>query len=215
MAERVSSFILMKLTLLVLHPGECGAWVIDADNFEFYGHIVASDAMGEAYVVPIQQTFMDIRGSLNASAVRILRKDENPESWRSSTEIIASPLSSTDEAVEFPFQGYDASFSLQSLKSPELTPPIDYQRRQTPPSHLLFELDSGYASQNSSPHKPLLGPPLPGMEMRKHIIEGSVERNEKEELAKKEETLERKRKLETEVWKEQTSRKFPRRCPDL
>ena len=54
-----------------LRPGECGAWVVDADTGELYGHVVASDDLGQAYVVPAQLTFKDIQESLKALAVDV------------------------------------------------------------------------------------------------------------------------------------------------
>ncbi len=54
-----------KLTLNLnskLDPGDCGSWVVDIKTCEVYGHIVALDALGEAYIVPFNATLRDIQG---------------------------------------------------------------------------------------------------------------------------------------------------------
>jgi len=49
--------------------GDCGSWVIDANTFEVYGHIVASDGFGDSYVVPIVDVFRDISAVESADRV--------------------------------------------------------------------------------------------------------------------------------------------------
>jgi len=46
---------------LPLEVGDCGAWVIDAETGELYGHIIAgSPTVGTAIIVPFQAVFADI-----------------------------------------------------------------------------------------------------------------------------------------------------------
>ncbi|KAK6523396.1 hypothetical protein TWF281_001376 [Arthrobotrys megalospora] len=55
-----------------IRNGDSGAWVIDESTGEVYGHIVASNALGEGYVVPIQDTLEQIRIVLDASQVEVI-----------------------------------------------------------------------------------------------------------------------------------------------
>ena len=54
-----------------LNAGDCGSWVIDAAANVLYGHVVASDDLGEVYVVPIESIIEDVKEALNASAVTL------------------------------------------------------------------------------------------------------------------------------------------------
>ena len=53
----------------VIDAGDCGSWVVDSVTHEVYGHVVASDAFGDAYVIPLDDTFRDIRQQLAADQV--------------------------------------------------------------------------------------------------------------------------------------------------
>lgn len=53
----------------VIDAGDCGSWVIDSVTHEVYGHVVASDAFGDAYVIPLDNTFRDIKQQLAADQV--------------------------------------------------------------------------------------------------------------------------------------------------
>jgi hypothetical protein len=44
---------------------------MDEATSEVYGHVVASDAFGEAYVVPLRDTIQDIHTRLNSRTVRL------------------------------------------------------------------------------------------------------------------------------------------------
>jgi hypothetical protein len=44
---------------------------MDEATSEVYGHVVASDAFGEAYVVPLRDTIQDIQTRLNSKTVRL------------------------------------------------------------------------------------------------------------------------------------------------
>ncbi|PVH73592.1 hypothetical protein DL98DRAFT_367345, partial [Cadophora sp. DSE1049] len=52
-----------------LRGGDCGAWVVDKTTHELYGHVVASGVFGEAYVVPLDCSFENIRLQLGAKSV--------------------------------------------------------------------------------------------------------------------------------------------------
>lgn len=51
--------------------GDSGAWVIDPVTNELYGHVVASDVFGIAYVIPIDDIFKDIKLRLSLKAIKL------------------------------------------------------------------------------------------------------------------------------------------------
>lgn len=51
----------------MLNAGDCGSWVVDQSTCEVYGHVVASDAMGDTYVVPLNATLQDMERKLRAA----------------------------------------------------------------------------------------------------------------------------------------------------
>ncbi|KAK2603664.1 hypothetical protein QQS21_004137 [Conoideocrella luteorostrata] len=55
----------------VLKPGDSGSWVVNEATYEVYGHVVSIDTLGEAYVVPIQSTLLDIQTELHADNVSL------------------------------------------------------------------------------------------------------------------------------------------------
>ncbi|WQF87711.1 hypothetical protein CDEST_12725 [Colletotrichum destructivum] len=50
-------------------PGECGSIVVDQKSFEVYGHVVGSNHLGHAYIVPLSDTFDQIRTAFNSENV--------------------------------------------------------------------------------------------------------------------------------------------------
>ncbi|KAF5611875.1 uncharacterized protein FSUBG_1902 [Fusarium subglutinans] len=59
-----------------LSSGDSGSWVVDAKTSVLYGHIVSTDAFGEAQVMPIRSTLDSIRIHLNAARVFLPNSDE-------------------------------------------------------------------------------------------------------------------------------------------
>jgi hypothetical protein len=57
---------LAHVILLGVIDGDCGSLVVDQETLEIFGHVVASNPLGEAYVVPLQSTFHQIRDALGA-----------------------------------------------------------------------------------------------------------------------------------------------------
>ncbi|KAK4062831.1 uncharacterized protein Triagg1_9701 [Trichoderma aggressivum f. europaeum] len=51
--------------------GDSGSWVIDPLTYEVFGHIVATDMLGDAYVIPLQSIFEDIRAWHDAQSVNL------------------------------------------------------------------------------------------------------------------------------------------------
>ncbi|KAF4444771.1 hypothetical protein FACUT_426 [Fusarium acutatum] len=59
-----------------LSPGDSGSWVVDAKTFVLYGHVVSTDAFGEAQVVPIRSTLDSIKVQMNATRVFLPNSDD-------------------------------------------------------------------------------------------------------------------------------------------
>ncbi|KAF5596358.1 hypothetical protein FPCIR_4013 [Fusarium pseudocircinatum] len=59
-----------------LSPGDSGSWVVDAKTSVLYGHIVSTDAFGEAQVMPIRSTLDSIKVHMNATRVFLPNSDE-------------------------------------------------------------------------------------------------------------------------------------------
>ena len=74
----------------VLDAGDCGSWVVDSVTHEVYGHVVASDAFGDAYVIPLDNIFRDIRQQLAADQVCLPTESEVLE-WIELRDNIQAP----------------------------------------------------------------------------------------------------------------------------
>ncbi|KAF4625506.1 hypothetical protein G7Y89_g12662 [Cudoniella acicularis] len=51
--------------------GDCGSLVVNQETLEIYGYVVASNPLGEAYVVPLRNTFHQIRDALGAKELSL------------------------------------------------------------------------------------------------------------------------------------------------
>ncbi|KAM5348998.1 hypothetical protein ACJ41O_008821 [Fusarium nematophilum] len=51
--------------------GDSGSWVANVETLEVYGYVVAADAFGGGYVVPLLDAFRDIRHALRAKSVNL------------------------------------------------------------------------------------------------------------------------------------------------
>ncbi|KAF4502726.1 hypothetical protein FAGAP_1029 [Fusarium agapanthi] len=59
-----------------LSPGDSGSWVVDEKTSVLYGHVVSTDAFGEAQVMPIRSTLDSIKVQMNAARVFLPNSDE-------------------------------------------------------------------------------------------------------------------------------------------
>ena len=73
---------------LVLDPGDCGSWVVDDQTYEVYGHVVASDALGEVYVVPLHATLRDITTRLAARSASLPTELDIYQSLEQQAEVV-------------------------------------------------------------------------------------------------------------------------------
>jgi hypothetical protein len=51
--------------------GDCGSLVVNKETLEIYGHVVATNPLGEAYVVPLQNTLDQIRVAFAAEELTL------------------------------------------------------------------------------------------------------------------------------------------------
>ena len=72
----------------MLYPGDCGSWVVDDQTYEVYGHVVASDVLGEAYVVPLHATLQDIATRLAARSASLPTEFDIHQSLEQQSEIV-------------------------------------------------------------------------------------------------------------------------------
>jgi len=84
-----------------LRIGDCGAWVADSLTNVVYGHVVASDALREAYVVPLAATIRQVQEQLQAISVILPTKNDVIES---------RSLCAVAESEENCLQGQDFSY---------------------------------------------------------------------------------------------------------
>ncbi|MCJ1264523.1 hypothetical protein MMC22_004395 [Lobaria immixta] len=59
-----------------LKSGDSGSWVVGASTYEVYGHVVATDAFGEAYVIPLRDTLRQMKTQLDVESVSLPTEDE-------------------------------------------------------------------------------------------------------------------------------------------
>lgn len=103
-----------QLIFQVLNAGDCGSWVVDPSTFEVYGHVVASDAMGDTYVVPLDATLRDMERKLEAAVS--LPTEADIHTWlaqnnKSTGEHVTTPNSSKKRQVAFKDSNMDRAKS--------------------------------------------------------------------------------------------------------
>ena len=88
----------------MLNAGDCGSWVVDESTCEVYGHVVASDAMGDTYVVPLNATLRDMEKKLGAAVSLPTEADINKwlaQQTKAAAEQITVPAGSNKKKVAF------------------------------------------------------------------------------------------------------------------
>ncbi len=99
---------------LDISDGDSGSWVVDGRTNTLLGHVVASDILGDIYVIPILDTLGDIRGHLQASFVLMpSSKDAHSGLEVEEANDLAAPITGQIEGSE----DDDASVSLPSSTS--------------------------------------------------------------------------------------------------
>ncbi len=129
--------------------GDSGSWVVDEQSYGVYGHLVASDAFAEAYVIPFDKILLDIKHSLGAVSI-CLPSRSDISNWRQvhDPEILMGSRLPKPE-----IRGHSGSTLDSGYASVNPSPPVMGSRLPGPglKDHSVSNPDSGYASVNSSP----------------------------------------------------------------
>ncbi|KAK1531235.1 hypothetical protein CPAR01_10884 [Colletotrichum paranaense] len=108
-----------------VREGDSGAWVVGSAYHEVFGHIVAADMFGDAYVLPLEETFEAIRKSLGAASVQLA----SPQDFAvNATRILAD--SANREIYEL---SSEQSFSLASKRKALNLAPAEQGSNSDPP----------------------------------------------------------------------------------
>jgi hypothetical protein len=138
-----------------LKPGDCGSWVVDPSTRSVYGHVVASDAFGDAYVIPMFAIFQDIRHHLRAKYVglplrqepEIVGQDHETPSQKQHVGSVGNELVGPPRAEMSTYKSALASFGRRWRKL------IGRRTKSSTSDHnvkLFKVLDSGYSSVQTS-----------------------------------------------------------------
>lgn len=121
--------------LLALNAGDCGSWVVDESTCEVYGHVVASDAMGDTYVVPLNATLRDMENKLGAAVS--LPTEADIHKW------LAQQTKAVAEQITVPAGDKKKRVAFNDSKKDKVKYPEDLQ-----------ELTGHFSSQASTPLAP-------------------------------------------------------------
>ncbi|KAM0477746.1 hypothetical protein ACHAPX_005509 [Trichoderma viride] len=101
--------------------GDSGSWVIDPLTYEVFGHIFATDMLGDAYVIPLQSIFEDIRTCHGARSVNPPTAPDFGAKLLSIGSRHQPPNTSAYLPEELPAR------SLESMSSPSVLIPTHYE----------------------------------------------------------------------------------------
>lgn len=94
--------------------GDSGAWIVHAAASELYGHVVATNVFGEAYIMPAIATFENIRKCLGAASVTL--PDDADLQAVPSTQVSSVVNHSVESNAPPNVQQVEASVTLESTK---------------------------------------------------------------------------------------------------
>lgn len=150
--------------------GDSGAWVVNDSSLEVYGHIVAGDAFGEVYVVPVWDTFDDIKREMNATRVSLAtsvdvlchasetveKKAKSSEKAGKDTSTLnfkgcsyACSVNSPVEKTQPLFRSFDDPANMSQKASSDLVIRYWGQDLPSPDEDKSWSGDSGYGSMRS------------------------------------------------------------------
>ena len=82
-------------------PGDSGAWVYSEEKKELCGHILAwSDALGQAYIAPMEVLFEDLKERLGATEIRLPAQKAQPALAEVIPELVQQSSTSTMESTK-------------------------------------------------------------------------------------------------------------------
>ena len=138
----------------MLQPGDCGAWVVDTVNGKIYGYVTASDDIfGEAYVIPMEESFKQIKSQLSAECVSFPTAEDIELFARSGDVLRLSPPGNTYGHEVTPRVVDSAYWSADSTPQLCTTSPPSPQRRP--------RSSSTSPTSPSSPSSPMMSQPSP------------------------------------------------------
>lgn len=105
----------------MLNAGDCGSWVVDQSTCQVYGHVVASDGMGDTYVVPLNATLQDMERKLGAAVC--LPSEAYVLTWlaqhaKASAQEVTVPVRSKKKKVAFHDSKMDRAEPAEKLQRP-------------------------------------------------------------------------------------------------
>jgi len=182
----VRTYLLSLWDDKTFQPGDSGAWVVDASTDEVYGHVVATDVFGRGYVVPICDSFEDIKNRLSVGWVSLPSQEEiftfnrpplpppAPVVQYQAPQPVVQVL---DTIIDSGLRSARAPLQASGIR--EYLPPVDGSsvvrrhsswtfpevplpsRTYEPSKRTLYQVpDSGYSSMNTTPnHSPPVSPP--------------------------------------------------------
>lgn len=87
--------IISNLFCIVVVPGESGSVVVDQETFSVYGHVMGSDRLGHALIIPLCDTIQQIMFAFNAKSVSLPQeakghniRHQSPSQYSSSQELL-------------------------------------------------------------------------------------------------------------------------------
>ncbi|KAK4041535.1 hypothetical protein C8A01DRAFT_14731 [Parachaetomium inaequale] len=69
--EFITAFTVSFPQMDAIRDGDSGSWVVNESTLEVIGHIVATDELGDAYVIPLADVFEDIKRRFHAKSVEL------------------------------------------------------------------------------------------------------------------------------------------------
>jgi hypothetical protein len=160
-----------------LKQGSSGAWVIDEETHELYGHIVASDIFGRGYVVPSDDVFQDIKAQLAAKSITLplsfelgasnFKPDVVHESSRPvSPDLVTSSETITEALIPSILDKSDNKNRIHSIFRSDVPAKENHDDPITDPNGRTSSLGAALAHQQPSPKQAKLTtrPDLPETE---------------------------------------------------
>ncbi len=126
----------------MLNAGDCGSWVVDPLTCEVYGHVVASDAMGDTYVVPLNATLRDMEEKLGAEVS--LPTEADIDTW------LAQQAKSAAKQITVPMKSERKKVAFKDSKMDKAEPQRDHRKPDGHPSSEASKSPASSAVETST-----------------------------------------------------------------
>ncbi|KAK4149053.1 hypothetical protein C8A00DRAFT_38356 [Chaetomidium leptoderma] len=124
-----------------LCDGDSGSWVVSPVSMEVYGHVVATDMTGDAYVIPLHQSFAEMKELLGVKSVDLPR----------TADLLDAALRASTAGVVGPGQAMLVEDCSRERRASEVFLMCDgWKLRDQKRSSLYHDGDSGYGSMRST-----------------------------------------------------------------